>query len=195
MSKPLIKASHITLLDEQGLLFKPVSFVLEAGAMLYLTGENGIGKSSLLKAIHQDLVDFGEVQYGVELKEIGWMPHHLPLYPSLNLKTHLDYFEKMVSCVPGYFAEAKANLSCDHLLRTPFGRLSQGQKQRASLLALLHFPVKILLLDEPMSHQDKHHQIAMQAIIDLIIDSGVAVLQTTHQPIYGKSIQLTKVVR
>lgn len=155
----------------------PFSFVLPRGKVTAIVGGNGSGKTTLLRSLlGERFWTAGEIKLLTEdsplaldrlsahkIAEIfSYVPQE-PLYP-LELETRdllkLAYLPRMgmFSGLPpqaeGEISEVLRQLKIEHLSELPLGRLSTGERQRASLArALLQKPL-CLLLDEPTNHLD-----------------------------------------
>ena len=181
MSQILIEANQILLINDVKPLFNPVSFKLYEGQHYQLIGINGVGKSSLLKAIHSSVIDEGSIQYHINKDDIGYLPHNMAVYEQLTLDEQLKLFNSL-SEVPEYFENIIEKLIPKQLLGKQMNAMSQGEKQRACLVLLLCFPLKIVLLDEPSSHQDTNFREHVNDIIQLLLAQGITILETTHRP-------------
>lgn len=146
----LIGATNITIKYLDKLLFKNSSFVINENDKIGLIGQNGVGKSTLLKAlIGLKEVDEGTIAKKKDLK-IGYLPQNDDFNPLDNI------LEAMLKKVKIDDFAAKSILSKMGLkdYSALVGNLSGGEKKRLSLAIALVNPVDLLILDEPTNHLD-----------------------------------------
>ncbi len=192
-----------TRLDVQGLacerggraLFANVSFSLCAGEWMHLQGDNGAGKTSLLRLVSGlSPAAAGEVRWaGVPIRQCAevyraqmlYLGHTLSLKDDLSALENLQ-FEAAVSGEPLDETRARQGLATlglrgrEHL---PLRVLSQGQKRRAALARLLTTRARLWLLDEPFVALDPG---AVTQLVDLLgqhVAQGGLVLYTSHQTV------------
>jgi heme exporter protein A len=176
-------------------LFANVSFSLSAGEWMHLQGDNGAGKTSLLRILSGlSPAAAGEVRWaGVPIRqsaeayraEMLYLGHTLSLKDDLSALENLQ-FEAAVSGEPLDEARALQGLAAlglrgrEHL---PLRVLSQGQKRRAALARLLTSRATLWLLDEPFVALDPS---AVTQLVDLLgqhVTQGGMVLYTSHQTV------------
>lgn len=135
-------------------LFRHVSFVLKRGEMVALIGPNGVGKSTLLKALtnKHDLLD-GYVQWGMNVT-IGYYDQE-----QTNLNPNLTVLEEVWSAYP-HIEEVRIRTVLGGFLfsgedvQKKIASLSGGEKAKVALAKLLLLQANVLILDEPTNHLD-----------------------------------------
>ncbi len=188
----------IDLACERGerLLFAALSFRVEPGTCLHVVGENGAGKTSLLRIVCGLLAPTaGEVRWrGTptrRLREAFW--GELAYVGHLNgVKDDLTAAENV------RFAAAIAGRACGQedaraALRAlglagfedrPARTLSQGQRRRVALARLQSAAAATLwVLDEPYTALDARGAAVLNALIGGHLARGGIVMLTTHQPV------------
>jgi zinc transport system ATP-binding protein len=71
----IISLEHVTVQYEQTLVLKNVSFEVHEGDYLCIVGDNGSGKSSLVKCLLALIKPkAGQIRYGISPEEIGYLP-------------------------------------------------------------------------------------------------------------------------
>ncbi|MRZ80179.1 ABC-F type ribosomal protection protein [Paeniclostridium sordellii] len=135
------------------LLFKDVDVLVRKGENIALIGDNGCGKSTLVKIILQEeKLDSGNLKVASSSK-IGYLPQNVEFED--EEKTILDWFREDI-----VIAEGKAR---EYLSKYMFFKedvfkkvksLSGGEKSRLKLSKILYFEVNLLILDEPTNHLD-----------------------------------------
>jgi len=161
----------------------PVSFSLDAGECLCLSGPSGTGKSLLLRAIADLDPHEGSVWLdGTASDAIApalWRCRVglLPPDSSWWLPRAIDHFHDgqplsldSLGLEPG-------------LLGEPVARLSSGERQRLALLRLLANTPRVLLLDEPTANLDPASTLRVEAVIgDFRKTHQAAVIWVSHDP-------------
>ncbi|WP_127531098.1 ABC-F family ATP-binding cassette domain-containing protein [Paenibacillus kobensis] len=135
-------------------LFKDISFRLERGETVALVGPNGIGKSTLLKALigRQPLAD-GTYRWGTHVK-IGFYDQEQATLNGSN-----TVLEEVWSAFPG-LEEARIRTVLGNFLfsgddvQKIVSSLSGGEKARVALTKLMLDKANVLILDEPTNHLD-----------------------------------------
>lgn len=175
------------------LLFKQISFELNLGEILAITGWNGSGKSTLLRIIaglirpsagKVEMFDHGKL-ISSERKRLfmGVVAPALSLYDELTARENLSFFVK----VRGMKSDDQA---IDKILKRVglaswedayYGIYSSGMKQRLKIAqALLHQP-PLLLLDEPFSNLDAKGIEIVDQIINEHKQRGMIIIASNEQ--------------
>ena len=173
---------------------------IPAGEITALIGPNGSGKSTLLKAIDAELSpDRGAVTFdGRDVEEFGTtelarrlgllsQEHDSPGSTTVReLATHGRYphrgfFERLTETDHRAVDRAIERVGIEHLADRPMGDLSGGQGQLAWLAMVLAQETDALLLDEPTTFLDLHHQLrVLDAVRELNEEHGVTVCVVLH---------------
>jgi len=171
-------------------LFSNLSFELNSGEILKISGANGSGKTSLLKilaglssaesgklSINNNNV--GSYDYQSDIFYLG----HLPaLSLELHCKENLDYLTQLNNSSSDLeISEALTSVGLKNFEYEYAANLSAGQKRRIVLSALFMSQAKVWLLDEPFTALDADGINVIETQITKHSDDGGICVLTTHQ--------------
>ncbi len=157
-------------------LFSDVDLLVEAGERIALIGDNGTGKSTLLRCIT-----------GEEIPDRGWV-HMGPSVKSAYLPQLVRFDDPERDMVDTMLWEAKCDTQTARNRLAAFGFrgedvfktvsvLSGGEQSRLRLCVLMRDDINFLLLDEPTNHLDL---ISREWMEDALTDYGEALLFVSH---------------
>jgi ATP-binding cassette, subfamily F, member 3 len=152
---------------------------------ILVTGPNGCGKTTLLKALAGIIaLDEGSIRSAPTVK-IAFLDQEVELLP--RDQTPLQYFESWYQLSEEDLRRElhKAALGGADLLRRPFSTLSTGQRKRMMLLALVLEKPSVLLLDEPTNHLDF---MTLEAFEKAILEFEGAVVAVSHDATFIEKI-------
>lgn len=146
-------------------MFDKVEFSLFWKEHSAIIGENGVGKSTLLKlALGLEGFDSGEIKQGTNL-QVGYLPQVIR-YKNPK-QTLLQSFSEACSLAEQESRRALAKYSFysdDVMKQVRF--LSGGEKIRLELAKLMHNEVNFLVLDEPTNHLDIETREEIEEILE-----------------------------
>lgn len=166
-------------------LLAGVDLDVSSGEVVHLSGANGAGKTSLLRAL-AGLVPFSAKTFrvlGYDLTvdrrsvraKIGLIGHRSSLYEDLDARTNLEFWINGRETGKYGIEEALSRVGIvDRLAVTPVARLSTGQRRRVTLALLIARAPSLWLLDEPHAGLD----VAGRELLDGLIREAASV-QTT----------------
>ena len=135
-------------------LFDSITLKIEGGERIALIGDNGTGKSTLIKMIMGELYpDDGRIKLGPQAKP-AYLPQIIHFdHPDWNL------VENMMSSKRGLSAQSARNRLASYDFRgedvfKPVSVLSGGEQSRLRLCMLMDGEINFLILDEPTNHLD-----------------------------------------
>lgn len=176
------------------------SVVVPRGRVTALVGPNGSGKSTLLRGLADQLTpEAGAVRLdGRDISELGTkelarrlgvlsQEHTAP--ESITVENlvyhgrypHRGFFEGIDEADVAAVERALELTGIDHLRDRSVGELSGGQKQLAWIAVVLAQETDVLLLDEPTTFLDLHHQLeVMDVVRTLNREADVTVVVVLH---------------
>jgi heme exporter protein A len=202
----MLEARELAATRGDTTLFSGLGFSLAPGALLRVTGANGSGKTSLLRALCGLLMpSSGEVRWNGEnvraLREEYWK--HLAYVGHADaLKDDLTVEENLATAcaLAGLQVSAsRARAAIESLGlagrgRLPARALSQGQRRRAALARLAVSEVLPLwILDEPFAALDAQAVEQVQSLAGEHLARGGMVVLTTHQDARIKAPSVTDI--
>jgi heme exporter protein A len=201
----MLRVSNLSCSRGNKPLFADVSFELKAGHALHLEGDNGVGKTSLLRIVcGLSPADAGEVCWHdktIQENTTAFRSSLFYLGHGLSLKEELTALENLMSdaAVSGRtLSEAQALVALarmglrgrEHL---PLRVMSQGQKRRTALARLLASQAPLWVLDEPFVALDVKAVDGLRGLLAEHVTNGGMVLFTSHQPVALTSASGTSV--
>ena len=191
----MLTVRDITCVRGHRPLFAPASFELAAGQALHLQGDNGVGKTSLLRVIcGLSPAHTGEVCWqGQPVREVASAFRQSLFYlgHALSLKEELSALENLVldAAIAGrrldtaHALAALQGLGLQGREHLPVRVMSQGQKRRVALARLSVSAATLWVLDEPLVALDgRALEQLRQRLARHVIEGGMLLL-TSHQPL------------
>jgi len=191
----MLMAQGLSCLRGDRLLFKNIGIELNSGDLLYVLGENGSGKSSLLRMLCGLLMpEDGTVFWcGKKIKEeaedyrsnllyighLNGLKDDLTALENLQVSARLSGNEvdeiETLAALSAIGIERCANL--------PVRVLSQGQKRRVALARLWLTKSKLWILDEPFAALDISSVNVLASRLSQHMSNGGMTIITTHQDV------------
>ena len=171
-------------------VLKDVSRSFERGRIHGIVGNNGSGKTVLMKCICGFLIpDSGSItvngervgvdvdfprDMGLIIETPGFLPNmtgvkNLEILASLNKKIGLEEIAATIRRV-----------GLDPLMKKPVGKYSLGMRQRLGIAQAIMEDPALLILDEPLNGLDKHGVAEMRQLIKCLKEQGKTILLASH---------------
>ncbi len=153
-----------------------------------LLGPSGCGKSTLLRSIvgvqqvtGGEVLVLGEPAGSAPLrKRIGYVTQAASVYDDLTVTENLRFFARVLGCPDSEVAKAIDAVDLGSHAGAVVGRLSGGQRSRASLAVALLGSPDLLVLDEPTVGLDPVLRRDLWKLFHDLADGGAAVLVSSH---------------
>lgn len=194
----MLKAVDIRALSlsrGERILFRGLSLRLSAGEAVALTGANGAGKTSLLRAVAGFIrPDAGTITFGGADGEpldsetarrdgVHLLGHLEGLKPTRTARQEFDFQTAWLGGEPAAREAAIARLALTPLLDLETRKLSAGQKRRLSLARLIAAPRALWLLDEPLAPLDERWRAVAAELMAAHLAMGGMILAAVHDPL------------
>ncbi len=188
-----LTARSLTLIRGERTLFDDLSFGLRPGGLLLLEGQNGAGKTSLLKAIAGLLeLESGELEWlGSPIRKLRdvyssafvWMAHKVGLKSDLTLIENLRFEAALREMSMQDLDAVIERLDLVRLKKLPLRSLSAGQQRRVALARMLLASAELWLMDEPFTNLDREgRQLVVDMLTEHLSSGGMCVL-AAHQDV------------
>jgi heme exporter protein A len=172
------------------LLFENLSFELNSGEVLKVSGPNGSGKTSLMKILaglssfETGSIDYDDTKINSERYNLDflYLGHLAALSPELSCLENLKYTMRLGNdSLDLDFSDALKKVGLKKFENELVGKLSAGQKKRIALSLLFITQSKVWLLDEPFSALDSKAIKIIETRVEDHCNSGGICILTTHQ--------------
>ncbi|MBQ6903397.1 MAG: sugar ABC transporter ATP-binding protein [Lachnospiraceae bacterium] len=201
MAESLLKAEHIKISFGNVHALRDVSLEIMPGEIHCLAGENGCGKSTLIKIISgvyqrdggtisfdgktlERITPIDAINLGIQViyQDFSLFPN-LTVAENLALNTELASGRKIVNWkeVRKIAEEAVSKINVDIDLDTSVQMLSVAQKQMVAISRALMFNAKLIIMDEPTTALTKKEVDALFRIILQLKEQGIAMLFISHK--------------
>lgn len=199
MTSPIIKIEDVDIHQMNTKVLSKINLKVTTGEFIYLIGETGSGKSSLLKSLYAEIrVSTGKMSLS-DIDLISIKENDIPnlrrklgiVFQDLQLLSDRTIFDnlKFVLEATGWKDKMKINNRIDEVLdsvhlanvknKMPY-TLSGGEQQRAAIArALLNHP-QIILADEPTGNLDPEKSENIIKLLKEINSKGTTVIIATH---------------
>jgi heme exporter protein A len=172
-------------------LFSDFSLRVAAGEAVALTGANGAGKTSLLRAIAGFIapsagdISFVGVDESDEARRTGLhLVGHLDgLKSARSARDELVFQARWTGASQAAALAAAETLGLTRLLGLAVRHLSAGQRRRLALARLIASPRPLWLLDEPFAPLDAAHRALFGELMAAHLAGGGLVLAAVHDPL------------
>ncbi|ASI15819.1 MULTISPECIES: cytochrome c biogenesis heme-transporting ATPase CcmA [Enterobacteriaceae] len=187
----MLEARELLCERDERTLFSGLSFTLNAGEWVQITGSNGAGKTTLLRLLTGlSRPDAGDVLWqGQPLHQVRdsyhqnllWIGHQPGIKTRLTALENLHFYHRDGDTAQCLEALAQAGLAGFEDI--PVNQLSAGQQRRVALARLWLTRATLWILDEPFTAIDVNGVDRLTQRMAQHTEQGGTVILTTHQPL------------
>lgn len=196
--KAFLEAVNLTCERDDRALFTALSFRVDAGEWIQVTGANGAGKTTLLRILAGlSQPDSGDIRWWGETlasaresysQDLLWLGHQTGMKTRLTAQENLHFYHPRSTQEALMCALAYAGVAGYEDL--PLAQLSAGQQRRAALARLWLTSARLWLLDEPFTAIDAGGVSSLTRRLVQHTGEGGIVVMTTHQPLPLAKVRL-----
>jgi len=192
-----IHALHVGYPGQNNWVLSDASLVLKRGECAALVGRNGVGKSTLLKAVaglhkpaHGTISVFGKpisksrfsVAYLAQNGSVDWnYPICVRCFVLMGRYVHLSWVRRPRRFDYDIVDSAMETMHLTEFSERRIGELSGGQQQRVLLARALAQEASLFLLDEPLNAVDSITRAAFRETLEWLRASDKTILMATHE--------------
>lgn len=184
-----------------------ISFDIDSSKSYTVLGKNGVGKTTLLRCMLNELNAYqGEIKLnGKDIKQynekelakiVAYVPQSIECtfdytvydYVLMGTASSISLFSSPGKKEKELVDIALSKLEIENLKDRKFNELSGGEKQKVSIARAIVNNPSVILFDEPCSHLDFEGQIQILRIIKELVDSGYAIIFTSHDPSHSLAL-------
>lgn len=175
----MISVTDLTLERYFEPVFLPVSFSLQAGDLMLVTGDNGCGKTTLIRILAGVLQPS---QGRIEWSDGGrvYVGHMLAVKDDLTVTENINFMRRFIGSGAASTAEIVERVGLRRVAEQPARTLSAGQRKRTALARLLLDDAPLWLLDEPYSNLDRQGMAMLDTLLHAHLERGGACALATH---------------
>ena len=173
----LLSVSDVSVSRGGRVLLEGVTFDLQAGRAIVLTGKNGIGKTSLLRTL-AGLQGANSGHVEVPENTLVYSAHLDGIKHALSVAENLQFWGAVFGT--SNLDTALETFDLSDLRNEMAGALSAGQKRRLGLARLLVTGRRIWLLDEPTVSLDHYSLKQLTRVINDNLGAGGSAIIATH---------------
>jgi len=189
------------------LILKDTSFKVSSGKSLLISGQNGTGKTTLLRII-AGFLQFQTGELSLKGREqtqedlsIGQCAHYIghqnAIKNAMSVRENLFFWAEYLGGDSSFshLEMCLERVGLGHAIEFSASILSAGQKRRLNLARLLVAPRPIWLLDEPSSALDKEGEKILNTMISEHLKKGGMVIASSHENFgvkFNKELKLKK---
>lgn len=201
LGEPYLKAHGLTLFRGDRCLFRRLDLEVGPGEALHVVGPNGSGKTTLLRTLAGlTLAEDGQVYWCGEriesvrqeyAQDLAWCGHRPALKDDLTLRENLVLHRRLrFGRDDTAVARVMERLQVSRLAEIPAGRLSAGQRRRASLSNLLLSEARLWLMDEPLTNLDVAGKALVKELISEHVTNGGLCVLVAHEAVEIARVEL-----
>jgi len=170
-------------------VFEPVSFALEAGGLLLVTGTNGCGKTTLIRVL-ADILQPTSGEFLQRCNSMGYVGHYLGIKDDLSVMENLRFMRDFLGTSKRSCKDVISQVGLGRVSEQLARTLSAGQRKRCALARLLLSNTELWLMDEPYSNLDQEGvDLVDQMLVEHLEAGGACVLAThgNHRPDWART--------
>lgn len=201
----MLKVDSICCIRQDRCLFEDLSFELHQGQIVQLEGQNGAGKTSLLRILAGFVrAESGKVLWqgqDIAKDNLQFASDTLYIGHKTGVNTQLTAVENLAFWLETHGLETQqdlhdvlAQLGLVGLEDVPVRLLSAGQQRRVALARLWLNKATLWMLDEPFTAVDKKGVVLLQQQFKKHLAQGGAIILTSHQDLTEHFPELSRLV-
>ena len=185
----MLSVHHISLERYFEQVFKPVSFSVDAGKLLLVTGTNGSGKTTLVRIL-AGILRPSEGEFRFKGHNRVYLGHKPAIKDDLSVEENIEFMRDFGGRKDASPSEITQRLGLRRVASQPARTLSAGQRKRCALARLLFEHAGLWLLDEPYSNLDREGMAMLDSMLRAHLDAGGACIMTTHGSLRPEGFEL-----
>jgi ATPase subunit of ABC transporter with duplicated ATPase domains len=188
LSGEILKISEVMIVKNHDPIRKKINVSLRKNQHLLLVGSNGIGKSTLLESLATGNSKGVEIAEGVRIgyyrQDFSTLNFEDTVHDSLENVMREKDEERLRSVAAGFLLDK-------HIINSPIGSLSEGQKGLVAFARLLLEEPGLLILDEPTNHINFRH---IPIVAEALSEYKGAMILVSHVQDFVEQIRIDEVL-
>ena len=176
----MLKTANLSYKFDDKYIFSDLSFDMSNQGIYKLVGDNGSGKSSLLKILSGIYKNYeGELSLNTK-KGIFYSGHKTALKNSLSVIENIYYDIRLPKISLNQIYPVLRDLELEDYADIQSSFLSEGQKRKISLISFILSSADLYFLDEPFNNLDQKTSKLLKEIFENKINSGAKIIFSSH---------------